>query len=152
MPVGRPPRHDLHARARREAAAAQARGHDPEAGQHPPQAEDADPADPFTHGLRQRYNELNTERQALLDVIADLDRQDGQEPDRPSAGQLGPLDALPHLAINLDRAPSELLDRLFGLTQLTIRVHYATDEATLQVTSPGELASAVTEIDRTIEE
>ncbi|QFU91665.1 hypothetical protein YIM_32520 [Amycolatopsis sp. YIM 10] len=59
---------------------------------------------------------------------------------------------MPHLAINLDRAPSELLDRLFDLTQLTIRVHYATDEATLQVTSPGELASAVTEIDRTIEE
>ncbi|MFI6031104.1 hypothetical protein [Amycolatopsis magusensis] len=42
------------------------------------QAEDADPADPSTQGLRQRYDELNAERQALLEVIADLDSQDGQ--------------------------------------------------------------------------
>lgn len=28
------------------------------------QAEDADPNDPFTHGLRQRFNDLETERQA----------------------------------------------------------------------------------------
>jgi hypothetical protein len=116
------------------------------------QAEDADPTDPFTQGLRQRYNDLATERQTLLATIAELDSQDADEPDRPSTDQLGLLDALPHLAVNLDRAPAELLDRLFELTQLTVQVHYATDEATSKVTLPADDVINVAEIGQAVEE
>lgn len=45
------------------------------------QAEDADPRDPFAQGLRQRYNDLETERQTLPAAIVGLD---GQE--TPGAG------------------------------------------------------------------
>lgn len=48
------------------------------------QAEDADPHDPFTQGLRQHYNDLETERQAQLAAMSDLDQLDEQEPDTPS--------------------------------------------------------------------
>lgn len=116
------------------------------------QAEDANPTDPFTQGLRQRYNDLETERQTLLDIVAGLDRQETQEPDRPSADQLDLLDALPHLAINLHRAPRELLDRVFDLMQLTVQVHYATNEATLKVTLPADDLSDVAAIGHTVAE
>lgn len=116
------------------------------------QAEDADPTDPFTQGLRQRYNDLANERQALLATIADLDREDAGEPERPNADQFGLLDALPHLAVNLCRAPAELVDRLFELTQLTVQVHYASDEATLKVTLPADDVINVAEIGQTVEE
>lgn len=116
------------------------------------QAEDADPRDPFAQGLRQRYNELETERQTLLVTIAELDRQQAQEPDHPTADQLGLLDALPHLTVNLHRAPDELLDHLFDLTQLTVQVHYATNDATLKVTLPADDVSGVAEIGRSVEE
>jgi hypothetical protein len=114
------------------------------------QAEDADPHDPFAQGLRQRYNDLETERQTLLATIAGLDRQDEKVPDRPSADQLDLFDAVPHLAINLHRAPDELLDRLFNLTQLTVQVHYAINEATLTVTLPADDMSDVVEIGHTV--
>ena len=114
------------------------------------QAKDADPHDPFTQGLRLRYNDLETERQTLLATIAGLDRQEEKEPDRPSADQLDLFDAVPHLAINLHRAPEELLDRLFDLTQLTVQVHYAASEATLKVTLPADDMSDVVEIGHTV--
>jgi site-specific DNA recombinase len=75
--------------------------------------------------LRQRYNDLETERQTLLATITGLDDRDVEEPDRPDASQ---LDVLPHLTVNLHRVPEDLLDRLFDLTQLTIQVHYASNE------------------------
>ncbi|WP_285498947.1 hypothetical protein [Actinokineospora sp. NBRC 105648] len=80
------------------------------------QAEDADPRDPFTQGLRQRYNDLDTERQALRGSIVQLDARERQEPARPGVNQVTLLDALPHLASTLTGAPEELLDRLFDLT------------------------------------
>ena len=46
------------------------------------QAENADPNDPFTQGLRQRYNNLNSEREAMLASLATLDQQDDAEPSR----------------------------------------------------------------------
>ncbi len=51
------------------------------------QAEDADPRDPFTLGLRQRYHELESERHTLLARIAESDRQQAPEPQRPSADE-----------------------------------------------------------------
>jgi site-specific DNA recombinase len=109
------------------------------------QAEDADPNDPFTQGLRSRYNELDAERQAVLASIAELDLQNSQEPERPSIEAIDLFDALPHLAVNLHKAPVELLNKLFDLTQLTIQVHYRTGEATLKVTLPDDHIAGVTE-------
>ena len=71
------------------------------------QAEDGDPNDPFTQGLRQRYNDIQAERQLVLDEIAALDAQDAAEPRQADEADLDILDALPHLALNLDRAPNE---------------------------------------------
>jgi len=107
------------------------------------QAESADPTDPFVQGLRQRYNALETERLALVATLDGLDEVERGQPDRPHASQADLLDALPHLALNLHRAPAELLDRLFDLTQLTVQVHYATDEATLKVVLPADNVTAI---------
>ncbi|TWE27586.1 recombinase family protein [Prauserella muralis] len=102
------------------------------------QAENADPADPFTQGLRDRYNDLQAERQLVLDEIAELDAQDPAEPRRASDADLDVLDALPHLALNLNRAPEGHQQRLFELTKLHVQVHYPTHEATLVITLPRE--------------
>lgn len=100
-------------------------------------SEDADPTDPFTQGLRDRYNELETARRTVLATIAELDTEDERDRDRPGIGDVDLLDALPHLAVNLHRAPAEALERLYSLTQFTIDVHYKTGEATLKVTLPA---------------
>jgi site-specific DNA recombinase len=68
------------------------------------QAEDGDPNDPFTQGLRQRYNDIQAERHLVLDEITALDTQDATEP----------------------RQASET-----DLTQLRIEIHYQTQEANL---------------------
>lgn len=80
------------------------------------QAEDADPRDPFTQGLRARCNDLDTERQTILTAIAHIDQQENQEPERPGIESVDTFDALPHLAVNLHWAPEELSARLFDLT------------------------------------
>lgn len=102
------------------------------------QAEDADPNDAFAHGLREHYNELQTERRLALDEIAALDTQDDTEPRPLNEADLDVLDMLPHLALNLDRAPDELQQRLFELTKLRVEIHYPTHEATLVITLPRE--------------
>ncbi len=107
------------------------------------QAEDADPNDPFVQGLRKRYNDLQTERQVVLDEIAALDDQDRAEPRRASETELNILDALPHLTLNFDRAPDKLQQRLFELTKLRVEVHYQTQEATLTITLPREEMAVV---------
>jgi site-specific DNA recombinase len=109
------------------------------------QAEDGDPNDPFTQGLRQRYNDIQTERQLVLDEITALDTQDAAEPRQADEADLDVLDALPHLALNLNRAPDEMQQRLFELTQLRVEIHYQTQEATLMITLPrDELAMVST--------
>ncbi|HEV3359226.1 MAG TPA: hypothetical protein VG247_20680 [Pseudonocardiaceae bacterium] len=52
------------------------------------QVDEADARDPFGQGLRQRYNELEAERESLLATVAELDLQLAAEPDRPSADQV----------------------------------------------------------------
>lgn len=116
------------------------------------QVEDGDPDDPFTQRLRQRFNDLEAQRKTQLALVADLDKADAGNAARPSAEQVNLLDALPHLAVNLHRAPSDILDRLFDLTQLTVRVHYATNEATVKVTLPAGEADSVIELSKAIEE
>lgn len=101
------------------------------------QAENADPDDPFTQGLRQRYNEVFNERKTLLDElsrITDDDNASGPSNVAPA----NRLDALPYLRANLRHAPADLLHRLLDLTQLTIKVHYKTDQATITATLPAD--------------
>jgi Uncharacterized conserved protein len=62
----------------------------------------------------------------------------GRSPTGPARTQIGVLDAFPHLAVNLHRASAELLDRLFDLTQLTARIHYQRNQATLKVVLPAD--------------
>lgn len=42
------------------------------------------------------------------------------------------------MATGLHHAPPQLLQRLFDLVQLTLRVHYATDEATVTMRLPSD--------------
>lgn len=100
--------------------------------------EDAEPNDPFTQGLRGRYNELDRERQTVIAELEALELQEAAAPVRPAPEQVDIMDALPFLAVNLHRAPDDLLDRLFDMTQLTVRVHYRTNEATLTAVLPTE--------------
>jgi site-specific DNA recombinase len=60
------------------------------------QAQDGDPDDPFTRGLRVSYNSLDTEKTAALAAIASLDAADAQEPARPDPAAPELLDALPN--------------------------------------------------------
>nr|CTQ91107.1 Recombinase [Kibdelosporangium sp. MJ126-NF4] len=102
------------------------------------QAEDADPNDPFVKGLRDRYNEIEAARCQLLDEVEHLDQAEAAVP-RPANHADGELiESLPHLVMNLHRAPHELQHRLFELTQLTIHVHYETGEVTVVITLPRD--------------
>jgi len=66
------------------------------------QAQDGDPGDPFTTGLRQTYNQLEGQRRQTLTAITDLDQAhpepDSPTPDNPGPGDAALLDALPYLA------------------------------------------------------
>jgi site-specific DNA recombinase len=73
------------------------------------QAQDAEPDDPFGQGLRQNYNDLETERRTALAAIAELDAADQAGPPRPTAEDADLLDALPYLTLNLAEAPDKLL-------------------------------------------
>ncbi|MFJ4790051.1 recombinase family protein [Streptomyces sp. NPDC088794] len=103
------------------------------------QAETSSPDDPFTKGLRESYNRLESERGAALAGIARLDAADAAEPARPNAEDADLLDGLPYLALNLVHAPEQLLRRLFEVVQLTIRLHYDPEVATIQITLPADV-------------
>ena len=60
------------------------------------QAQDGDPNDPFTRGLRQTYNDLETQKKATLATITTLDAADHTEPGQPSAHDAALLDSLPN--------------------------------------------------------
>ncbi|MFD8493337.1 recombinase family protein [Amycolatopsis sp. NPDC059657] len=100
------------------------------------QAEDADPADPFTQGLRERYNALGAEQRTVLEEIAKLDLEGLQTPATATAADLDIVDLLPHLEVNLHRAPAEWQVRLYELTKLRIHVDHETDHAMIEVTLP----------------
>lgn len=110
------------------------------------QAEDADAADPFTQRLRDRYNHLESQRHTLLATIEDLDTIDANAPQRATTAHADLLDALPRLAVDLQNAHAGLVGRLFDLTQLTIRVHYETNEVTLQAVLPADYADEIAEV------
>ncbi len=47
------------------------------------QAQTGDPDDPFTQGLRRAYDDLNVERRAAVDLLAELDAADESDLARP---------------------------------------------------------------------
>lgn len=102
------------------------------------QAEDADPTDPFTQGLKDRYDSLGAERQLVLDQITELDQDDQRSPATATREDLDVLDLLPHLAVNLHRAPAERQVRLYELTKLRISIDHETDHAMIDITLPGD--------------
>ncbi len=108
------------------------------------QAADGDPDDPFTKALRGRYNELEKERAGVASALAELGRPDGAQPDMPTAADMGLIDALSYLALNLAKAPEQLLRTLFEVTQLTIRIDAEADRATLEITLPEDQLPVIT--------
>lgn len=118
------------------------------------QVEESEPDDPFARGLRDRYNELDQERQAMLRTIVELDAAEEAEPVGPSLDTLDLLDALPYLETNLALAPEPLLRQLFELTQLKIELQGDVEHITLTIRLPAayvkELAGAAERIDSVI--
>jgi site-specific DNA recombinase len=108
------------------------------------QAQDAEPADPFTAGLRASYNQLEADRRATLAAIDQLDTHDTAQPDKPTAAQAALLDALPQLALNLTRAPQPLQRRLYEATRLKIELHHETREATMTIRLPADHIPTIT--------
>ncbi|MFD5696839.1 recombinase family protein [Streptomyces lasiicapitis] len=107
------------------------------------QAREGAPDDPFTRGLRQTYNDLEAQRTATRDALAELDAAEDSEPSRPTAQTADLLDALPYLAVNLARAPERLQRQLYEITQLTIRLHANSDDVTLSIRLPADRLSEI---------
>ncbi|WP_236793334.1 recombinase family protein [Amycolatopsis sp. GM8] len=102
------------------------------------QAEDADPNDPFTQGLSERYNSLGVEHRLVLDQITELDHHDQRSPAVATREDLDLVNLLPHLAVNLHRAPVELQARLYELSKLHVSVDHETDHAMIDITLPSD--------------
>ena len=101
------------------------------------QAQDCAPDDPFGQGLRETYNTLETERRTALASIAELDAAEQAGPPRPTAADIDLLDALPYLTLNLTQAPQQLLRGLFEITNLAVRLHEDSDDATITIRLPA---------------
>lgn len=99
------------------------------------QAQDCEPDDPFAQGLRQTYNDLETQRRAAL---ADLDAINQATPARLTGDDADLLDALPYLTVNLAQAPEPLLRNLFEITNLAIQLHHGSDHATISIRLPAD--------------
>lgn len=102
-----------------------------------------DPDDAFAKALRGRYNDLETQRADLAAKLAAIDDSAGAEPDKSSADALSILDALPYLAVNLAKAPEDLLRTLFEVVQLSVQVHDEGEHATMTITLPADHVSEV---------
>ena len=100
------------------------------------QAQDGAPDDPFAKALRQNYNKLDDDKTTALAAIAHLDAEDKKQPAKATSSDLNCLEALPHLQLNLARAPQALLRRLFEITQLTVKVHGVGDQVTITIKLP----------------
>ena len=61
----------------------------------------------------------------------------------PAAADVGLIDALPYLALNLAKGP--LLRTLFEVTQLSVQVDDDGDRATLKITLPEDQLPEITE-------
>ena len=93
--------------------------------------------------MRESYNDLEEQRAAALSKITELEALDGARPKRPESDDIALLDALPYLRFNLAQAPEELLARLFEVVQLNVMLNIESDEATITITLPAEMLSAV---------
>lgn len=102
------------------------------------QAQDSDPDDPFTQGLRQTYNQLEAERRATHAALAGLDAVAQQTPAGPAVENAELLDLLPNLSVNLTNAPEQLLRSLFEVTRLTVRLHPDSNDVTLTIRLPAD--------------
>lgn len=102
------------------------------------QAQDGDPDDPFTKGLRATYNEMDADRNSVLASVAELDAAGKDETHRPSSEDIDLLNLLPYLRINLAHAPEEYLRQLFEITQLTVRLCGDSNEVIVSITLPGD--------------
>jgi site-specific DNA recombinase len=71
-------------------------------------------------------------------TILQLDVADADQPAGPAVADLERVEALPYLAVNLAKAPRELLYELFEVTRLSVRVHGRGDEVTITVTLPSD--------------
>lgn len=107
------------------------------------QAMNGDPDDAFTKALRGRYNDLEAQRADLAAKLAAVDESAGTPPDKPSHDALSLLDALPFLAVDLAKAPEDLLRTLFEVVQLSIQVHDEGERATMTITLPADHVSEV---------
>ncbi|UGQ14289.1 recombinase family protein [Yinghuangia sp. ASG 101] len=110
------------------------------------QAQDCEPGDPFATGLRQTYNELETEKHQTETELAALANADKSDPAAFNCGTAALLDALPHLAINLTRAPERLQRQLFEITKLNLRLAEEADAVTITMTLPADYIPALAEL------
>ncbi|WP_156096587.1 recombinase family protein [Amycolatopsis jejuensis] len=102
------------------------------------QAQEGDPEDPFTQGLRTTYNELETQKKAAITAIADLDAADEVEPGKPGEDSIALLDALPFLALNLADGPEDQLRPLLEILQLGVRLIGDTDNVRIEIKLPAD--------------
>jgi hypothetical protein len=59
-------------------------------------------------------------------------------PAQPTAADINLLDSLPYLKVNLAAAPELLLRGMFEVTNLTVRLHPDSDEATISIRLPAD--------------
>lgn len=103
------------------------------------------PNDPFARGLRERYNQLETERTATLAEMRDLNAADDAKPDLPTIDDVDLLNALPYLALNLAQAQQDFMRRLFEIIQRSVRLHQESDDVTIKITLPADMLPQVAE-------
>ncbi|GAB3391532.1 hypothetical protein GCM10027360_81850 [Amycolatopsis echigonensis] len=109
------------------------------------QAQSGDLDDPFTRGLRGTYNELEGEKEAIVEQIADLDAEAQSQPKPPGPDEAALLDALPVLSLKLAAAPPELLRRLFEVLRLEVRL-LDDDHVEIAITLPAGDVPDVAEV------
>lgn len=69
-------------------------------------------------------------------ALAHLDAEDRKQPAKARSSDPNRLEALPHLQLDLAKAPQALLRSLFEITQLTVKVHGVGDHVTITIELP----------------
>ena len=109
------------------------------------QAETADPDDPFTHGLRHRYNDLEAERRTLDAEITRL-RTAAEAPKLDRQGDL--LGHLPLATMDLAALPQPVLRTLCEAFRIRITYDHETKRAhhygEIEAGSPDSLSKLIT--------
>ncbi len=102
------------------------------------QAQQGDPDDPFTTALRGSYNNLAKDEKQLRAKLTELEETEQPTPQGITVDELALIDALPCLAMNLAKAPDQLLRALFEAVQLAIMVHDDGEHATITIKLPAD--------------